>query len=129
MAAPNILGSTSVVGISTFRSGISTTSGTVILSNASNSNSVYKINSILASNTAANSATISVKIFNAAAGAGSSVSIASTILVNSGSTLVIIGKDTPIYLEENRSITAIAGVAGTNITNAIDIVASYEVIS
>ena len=41
-----------------------------------------------------------------------------------GSTLAIIGKDTPLYLEENRSIGAIAGTA-----NAIDIVASYEVIS
>lgn len=129
MASPNLLTSATVTGVTTFISGISTTAGTVVLSNGANSNTVYKINTLMAANTSASSATVTVKIFNAAAGAGTSVSIASTITVPSGSTLAVIGKDTPIYIEENRSIGAIAGIAGTNITNAIDIVASYEVIS
>jgi hypothetical protein len=124
MAAPNIVNVATITGVSTFVSGISTTNASVIVSNATSSNQVLKLNTLMAANTTGSSANITVKIFNAAAGAGTSVSIASTIAVPSGSTLAIIGKDTPLYIEENRSIGAIAGTA-----NAIDIVASYEVIS
>jgi hypothetical protein len=123
MAAPNIVNVSTITGVSTFVSNISNTNASVIVSNAAASNQVYKLNTLMAANTTASSANITVKIFNAAAGAGTSVSIASTIAVPSGSTLAIIGKDTPLYIEENRSIGAIAGTA-----NAIDIVASYEVI-
>ena len=52
------------------------------------------------------------------------ISIASTITVPQGSSLAIIGKDTPLYLEENRSITVTAAAI-----NSIDVVASYETIS
>jgi hypothetical protein len=124
MAAPNIVNVATITGVSTFVSGISTTNASVIVSNAASSNQVLKLNTLMAANTTASSATITVKVFNAAAGAGTSVSIASTITVPTGSSLAIIGKDTPLYIEENRSIGAIAGTA-----NAIDIVASYEVIS
>jgi len=124
MTAPNIVNVATITGVSTFVSGISTTTASVIVSNAAASNQVYKLNTLMAANTTGSTANITVKIFNAAAGAGTSVSIASTIAVPNGSTLAIIGKDTPLYLEENRSIGAIAGTA-----NAIDIVASYEVIS
>jgi hypothetical protein len=124
MAAPNIVNVSTITGVSTFVSNISNTNASVIVSNAASSNQVLKLNTLMAANTTGSSANITVKIFNAAAGAGTSVSIASTISVPSGSTLAIIGKDTPLYIEENRSIGAIAGTA-----NAIDIVASYEVIS
>jgi len=124
MAAPNIVNVANITGVSTFVSGISTTNTSVIVSNAASSNQVYKLNTLMAANTTGSNATVTVKIFNAAAGAGTSVSIASTITVPNGSSLAIIGKDTPLYLEENRSVGAIAGTA-----NAIDIVASYEVIS
>ena len=124
MAAPNIVNVASIIGVSTFISGISTTAPVVLISNAASSGTVLKLNTLMASNTAGSTATITVKIFSAAAGAGTSVSIASSISIPSGSTLAIIGKDTPLYLEENRSIGAIAGTV-----NAIDIVASYETIS
>lgn len=124
MAAPNIVNVSSITGISTFVSGISTNSVSVILSNAASSNTVLKLNTLIATNTTGTSATITVKYFNAAAGTGSSVSIASTISIPSGSSLAVIGKDTPVYIEENRSVGATAGTA-----SAIDIIASYEIIS
>jgi N-glycosylase/DNA lyase len=124
MAAPNIVTVSSIIGVTTFTSGISTTTPSVIISNANSSGTVLKLNTLMAANTTSTTATITVKIFNAAAGAGSSVSIASTIPIPSGSSLAILGKDTPIYIEENRSIGAIAGTA-----NAIDIITSYEIIS
>jgi hypothetical protein len=78
----------------------------------------------MAANRTASTAIITLKIFDGAAGAGSSVSIGSSISVPSGSTLILIGKDSPIYIEENRSI----GIIGIT-TSAFDVTASYEAIS
>ena len=122
MAAPNIVNVANITGVSTFI-GISTTAPVVLISNAASSGQVYKINTLLAAGIGATTA-ITVKIHSAAAGAGTSVSIASTITVPQGSSLAIIGKDTPLYLEENRSISVTAVAA-----NSIDVVASYETIS
>ena len=122
MAAPNIVNVASIIGVSTFV-GITTTTPVVLISNAASSNQVYKINTLLAAGVGATTG-ITVKIHSAAAGAGTSVSIASTITVPQGSSLAIIGKDTPLYLEENRSITVTAAAI-----NSIDVVASYETIS
>ena len=122
MAAPNIVNVANITGVSTFV-GISTTAPVVLISNAASSGQVYKINTLLAAGIGATTA-ITVKIHSAAAGAGTSVSIASTIQVPQGSSLAIIGKDTPLYLEENRSISVTAGAI-----NSIDVVASYETIS
>lgn len=124
MAAPNIANLTTITGVSTFVAGISTTAYTVILSNAASSNQVLKLNTLMASNTGNSTVNVSVKIFNQASGAGSSVSIASSIIIPFGSTLTLVAKDTPIYIEENRSIGAI-GIS----TSTVDIVASYEIIS
>ena len=122
MAAPNIVNVANITGVSTFV-GITTTAPVVLISNAASSGQVYKINTLLAAGIGATTA-ITVKIHSAAAGAGTSVSIASTITVPQASSLAIIGKDTPLYLEENRSITVTAAAI-----NSIDVVASYETIS
>jgi hypothetical protein len=122
MTAPNIVNVANITGVSTFV-GINTLTPVVLISNAASSNQVYKINTLLAAGIGATTA-ITVKIHSAAAGAGTSVSIASTITVPQGSSLAIIGKDTPLYLEENRSISVTAAAI-----NSIDVVASYETIS
>lgn len=124
MAAPNILNGSSIIGLTTSVAGISTNSVSVILSNAASSNTVMKLNALIATNISNSTTTITVKHFNGVSGTGSSVSIASTILIPTGTSLAIIGKDTPIYLEENRSIGATAGSA-----TSVDIIASYELIS
>ncbi len=123
MANPNIVNVASILGVTTFLAGISTSLYSVVVSNATSSNQVLKINTLMAANAGSAPANVTVKIFNASSGAGTSVSIASTITIPAGSSLAVIGKDTPIYIEENRSIGAQAS------TNAVDIVASYEVIS
>lgn len=125
MAAPNIAGLTTITGVSTFISGVSTTSYNVLISNAASSNQVFKLNTLVASNTTSNNTTaINVKIFGGAAGTGSSVSMASSITIPGGSSIVLIGKDNPVYIEENRSI----GV-NANFANSVDVYASYEAIS
>jgi hypothetical protein len=124
MAAPNIVNVTSIIGVTT-AVGLSTTAVTTFLSNADASGKVLKINTIIASNIdGTNNADITVKYHLAAAGAGTSIALANTIVVPADASLVIIGKDNPIYLEENRSLTAQASAA-----NDIAIVCSYEDIS
>jgi hypothetical protein len=124
MAAPNIVNVTSILGITTAVE-LTTTTVTTFLSNAAASNKVFKINTIIASNIdGSSSADITVKYHLAAAGAGTSIALANMITVPAAASLVIIGKDNPIYLEENRSLTAQASAA-----NDIAIVCSYEDIS
>jgi hypothetical protein len=123
MAAPNIVNVTSIIGITT-AVGLSTTAVTTFLSNAAASGKVLKINTVVAAGIGTGSGNITVKYHLAAAGAGTSIALANTITVPTGASLVIIGKDNPIYLEENRSLTAQASVA-----NNIAIVCSYEDIS
>lgn len=124
MANPNIVNVTSILGVTTAIS-LSTTSATTFLTNAASSNKVLKVNSLMASNIdGATSADITIRYHLAAAGGGTSIPIANTIAVPADATLVIIGKDNPIYLEENRSLTAQASAA-----NDIAIICSYEQIS
>ena len=123
MAAPNIVNVTSIIGITT-AVGLSTTAVTTFLSNAAASGKVLKINTVVAAGIGTVQGNITVKYHLAAAGAGTSIALANTITVPTGASLVIIGKDNPIYLEENRSLTAQASVADN-----IAIVCSYEDIS
>ena len=123
MAAPNIVNVTSIIGITT-AVGLSTTAVTTFLSNAAASGKVLKINTVVAAGIGTGSGNITVKYHLAAAGAGTSIALANTITVPADASLVIIGKDNPIYLEENRSLTAQASAADN-----IAIVCSYEDIS
>ena len=123
MAAPNIVNVTSIIGITT-AVGLSTTAVTTFLSNADASGKVLKINTVVAAGIGTGQGNITVKYHLAAAGAGTSIALANTIAVPTGASLVIIGKDNPIYLEEDRSLTAQASAADN-----IAIVCSYEDIS
>jgi hypothetical protein len=122
MAAPNIVGVTTILGITTSQQ-LGTTA-TTILSNAANSGKVYKINLVSAANESAATATVTVRYNDTAAGAGSTISICNGIDISTKSTLVIIDKASSFYLEENRSLTALSGTA-----SAIDLIISYESIS
>lgn len=124
MAAPNIVNVSSIAGITT--AGALTTSTVSLLSNASNSNKVLKVNSIIISNirTDGASADVTISYNTAAAGAGTNRKIVFNVTVSNGSTLVALGKDSPIYLEENRSIT---GSSSTN--SSLEWIICYEDIS
>ena len=117
MAAPNIVNVTSIYG-KTMGVALDTTVTTDILTCPSNK--VLKINSIIVANIdGTNSADVSVYFFdNSATFRGS---IASTVTVPAKSTLVVIGKDSPIYLEESDHIEA-----GASATGDLHIIISYE---
>ena len=123
MAAPNIVGVSTIIGITTMRS-LSDTSATTIVSNPANSNYVYKINSIIVANDdGSSSADITIALHDQDDGGGTALKLASTVAVAADSTLVVLDKASSIYLEEDRSIVATASAA-----NDLDVTISYETI-
>ena len=124
MAAPNIVNVTSIYGKSAVVD-LSTTSATAVLSNAASSGKVFKVNSLIVSNVDGTSAAdITVNYYSAAAIGGTATQIVSTVSVPADSSLVVIDKNTSIYLEEDKSIGATAGSASD-----LKVLISYEDIS
>ena len=119
MAAPNIVGVTTVTGETTYVS--CTGADQVLVDNAANSNYVYRINSIIAANDdGSNAGDITVAVHNAENGGGTGYKLAHTVSVAADSTLVILDRASSIYLPENHSIV----VNGTN--TRVDVICSYE---
>lgn len=124
MANPNIVNVTAIYG-QTSTTSLTTTSATSIVSNASGSGKVYRINSLVVANVDGTSAAdITINLYSAAALGGSATAIASTISVPADSTLIVIDKTTSMYLLEDKSIGAIASAA-----NDLVVTASWEEIN
>ena len=124
MAAPNLVSPTTING-KTVTVDLSTTNATSILSNASGSGKVLKVNALYVSNVdGTDNAEITINYYSAAALGGTATQIASTVVVPADATLVVIDKDAYIYLEENTSLGATAGTASD-----LKVVCSYEDIS
>jgi len=124
MANPNIVNVNAIYG-KTATVNLSTTSATAVISNASASSKVLKVNSIYVVNTdGTNSADITISYYSAAALGGTAYPIASTITVPADSSLVIVERNSSIYIEEDRSIGATASAA-----DDLTVICSYEEIS
>lgn len=123
MANPNIVNVTSILGQVAYLAPANTTANTLI-SNASSSGTLVKVNSLYCTNVSGSTATVTVSVNNAAAGAGTSFRLAYQITVPINASLQVIDKGTFIYLPENTSIVVTSGTS-----SAIEYVASYEIIS
>jgi hypothetical protein len=124
MAAPNIVAVANILGKSTFVS-LTTTNATTLLSNASDSNKVFKVNNVVVANTdGTNAVNFTLNYNTAAAGAGTNVEMVSTVSVPANASLIAMDKSTSIYLEENTSLTVQAGTA-----SKLKVTVSYEDIS
>ena len=121
MAAPNIVAVATITG-KTAAFSLSDTNPTTILSNANDSNYVYKVNTIIVANDdGTNSADITVTYNDAASGGGTAINIAKTVAVAADTTLVVLDRASSIYLEENTSLVATASAGGD-----LDVIVSYE---
>lgn len=124
MAAPNIVNVATITG-KTAVVDLTSTSATSVVSNAASSGKVFKINSLLVSNVdGTNNADITINLYSAAALGGTATEICKTITVPADASLIVIDKSSSIYLEEDKSIGAIASAA-----NDLKVVCSYEEIS
>ena len=113
MAEQNIANVTTIYGRTTTVVNLSTTNSTVFTTAA---NQIVKVNTVMAANKTGSSVTVNLLYNNSAY-------IAYGISIPPGSSIALVGKDTPIYVEESETLTASAGTA-----SAIDLVISYEVI-
>jgi hypothetical protein len=109
MAAPN-LANVSTITAKSLQAALDTTLTTEILANSAASGKVFKVESIIVANIdGSNSADASVFITKSG---GSPIAIASTIAVPADSTLVVVDKNSAIYLEEGDNIEAGASANG-----------------
>tara|TARA_B100000287_G_scaffold307863_1_gene291016 strand:+ start:632 stop:1000 length:369 start_codon:yes stop_codon:yes gene_type:complete len=117
MAAPNLVNVTTITGKTT-GAALDTTTTTSLLANGSSSGKVYKVNSIIVANVdGTNSADVTVSWYNGSADRH----LAKTVAVPADTTLIVLGKNSPIYLEENHSIRG-----GASANSDLEIVISYE---
>tara|TARA_Y100000114_G_C11492378_1_gene200488 strand:+ start:100 stop:462 length:363 start_codon:yes stop_codon:yes gene_type:complete len=120
MANPNIAGLSNIYGkVAGQAVG---TSAAAIVTNSSSSGKIYKINSLIISNVdGSNNAEITATVYK---NQSTEYHLAKTIAVPAKATLVVVSKDTTIYLEENDSIRLTASAASD-----LEAVCSYEEIS
>jgi len=124
VANPNIVNVAAIYGNSS-QTSLTTTSATQLVSNAASSGKVFKINSLVVSNVdGTNAADITVSLYSEDNIGGTATEIVSTVSVPADASLVVIDKNTSIYLEEDKSIGATAGSASD-----LKVVVSYEEIS
>ena len=124
MAAPNIV-NVATITAKTDQLALSSTSATTLVSNAASSGKVIKVNMIQVANVdGTNACDVTVDVHSAASGGGTAYSLASTISVPADASLVVVDKNTALYLEEDMSITVTAGTA-----NDLEVIVSYEEIS
>ncbi len=123
MAAPNLIGATTINGKTT-GANLTTTSATTVLNNPNSSGKCLKVNTLNVANYGANAANVTVNFNNAANLGGTNFAIAGVVSVPAYATLNIIDKTSQYYLEENTRLGATAGTANTLIVTC-----SYEDIS
>lgn len=118
MANPNIVGVVNITG-NTIVSNVTTIFSNVI-TNSSTSNSIIKINNLIVSNYSNASITSTVQLNRSAA----NYYFAGAITIPANSTLVVIGKDTGVYLLEGDVIQA-----NVSANVSASLIASFETIS
>ena len=125
MANPNIVNVVTING-NMLSAAVGTGSpDTSIVSNASSSGKIFKINSLYVANIDGTaSVDVSVRMYSQAALGGTATAIASTVAVAADSTLVVITKDSAIYLLENQSLGCLCATSGD-----LQFVASWDEIS
>lgn len=131
MSAPNIVAVTTIYGKTTYYTP-GGTSAVVLLTNASGSGKVLKINQIVCTNvngSAAVNATVSIYTNGGVAqgsapSGGTAYPVISTVSVPANAALIAVDKTTAIYLEEDKCISVTSGTA-SGITYSI----SYEEIN
>jgi hypothetical protein len=123
MANPNIVNVTSIYGNTSYLIP-STTAATTWTALTPATNTVNKIDNIVAANVTALTATLTVSINSAAAGAGTAYRLIYQVPVPANAAIVVADKSTSFYLGEAQSVVVTVGTA-----SAIELTASYEAIT
>jgi hypothetical protein len=118
MAAPNVNGSSTIILLKGFRETVGTSAITLVTCAADRA---VKVSTLYAANIhGSNAADVSARV-NVA---GTTHAVCSTVSVPADASLVIVDRNTPVYLEEGQSLEVLASSTGT-----LHIVGSYEEIA
>jgi hypothetical protein len=118
MTAPNLLNASNVTGRST---GLAvTTVNANVLSNATSSNTLVKINYLNICNSTTNSVTSNINLYKSG---GTVYPLLGNVICAGQAALVAWGKDAAVYLEEGDTLQA-----NCSANSAIVVTVSYEVI-
>ena len=124
MTAPNIVNITSMLG-ETDTTSLTTTSATSILENAVGSNKVLRVTLVRVVNVdGTNSADATISYYTQDNLGGTAMELVQAKSVAANTFLDVVTKDTPIYLEEDKSLGATASAA-----NDLKIIVTYEEIT
>jgi hypothetical protein len=117
----NIVGPTTITPKTTMLRGVTGATGTVVVNNAAASGKAIQIVSLYAANVdGASAVDVTVKMHDQDDGAGNGTAIASTVSVPADATVIIVDKNSQLWLEEDRSI-----VVTPSASDDIEIVCSY----
>ena len=120
MAAPNLASPTTITGKTTYLT-LANTTETDLLVNAASSGSALRVTMVtLANIDGVNNVDATVRIYTAASG-GTGHAIAFTITIPADATVVLLGRDSSVWLEEDRRLTVTASAGGD-----LAVVCSYE---
>lgn len=124
MAAPNIVDVGTITGKTQVTS-LTDTSATAIVSNTASSGKVFKVNTIIVANVdGSNAVDMTVSYYTEDDIGGTGTAIISTVSIPADSSLIVLDKNTCIYLEEDKSLGATAGAG-----NDAKVIVSYEELS
>ena len=123
MANPNIVGVTSIYGNTSYLIPANT-SNTTWTALTPASNSVTKVNNIVASNVTASAVSVTVSVNSAISGGGTAYRIAYQISVPANASLIIVDKTTSFYVGESQSVVVTVGTG-----SALELTAGYEVLT
>ena len=125
MGNPSIVDVTSIYGTTTLNA--ITTAGVVVADNAGSATTdkLFKVNLLSISNVdGVNDANVSVQVLsNVNVGSGKTMHLVKTVTVPADSTLIVIDKNTSMYLMEDMQIKVIGSAAGD-----LEAICSYDVI-
>ena len=125
MGNPSIVDVTSIYGTTTLNA--ITTAGVVVADNAGSAttNKLFKVNLLSISNVdGVNDANVSVQVISGVkGGSGKTMHLVKTVTVPADSTLIVIDKNTSLYLMEDMQIKVIGSAAGD-----LEAICSYDVI-
>jgi len=121
MASPNIANLSNIIGVTSATSSLPT-SGTIVLG-APTTNHVYKINTVMAANKTATSAYITLTLNR---NSTTSYYLAYQMPIPGNASIVLMGKDNPLYMMDTQSDILSATTATAS---AIDVFVSFEDIS
>ena len=122
MAAPNLLTISTVTGLTAVANVTSVSAN--IVTNAANSNTLVKINSLVISNANTLGAAGVVSITAGVARSTGNYTAASAIAVPANAALIAISRDANIYLVEGDALYVIS-----NANNSLQAICSYEVLA